>query len=40
VFPGANGAFTLYDDDGISQAYLAGRGKLDSDELERCHTPR
>jgi len=26
VFPGANGAFTLYDDDGISQAYLAGRG--------------
>jgi len=26
VFPGANGAFTLYDDDGISQEYLAGRG--------------
>ena len=26
VFPGANGEFTLYDDDGISQAYLGGRG--------------
>ena len=26
VFPGANGEFTLYDDDGISQAYLDGRG--------------
>ncbi|MEZ5319145.1 MAG: glycoside hydrolase family 31 protein [Vicinamibacterales bacterium] len=26
VFPGANGTFTLYDDDGISQQYLAGRG--------------
>jgi alpha-glucosidase (family GH31 glycosyl hydrolase) len=26
VFPGANGQFTLYDDDGISQAYLNGRG--------------
>lgn len=26
VFPGANGAFTLYDDDGISQAYLDGQG--------------
>jgi alpha-glucosidase (family GH31 glycosyl hydrolase) len=26
VFPGTNGAFTLYDDDGISQAYLSGRG--------------
>ena len=26
VFPGANGDFTLYDDDGTSQEYLAGRG--------------
>jgi alpha-glucosidase/alpha-D-xyloside xylohydrolase len=26
VFPGANGQFTLYDDDGISQEYLKGRG--------------
>ncbi|MEP6833035.1 MAG: TIM-barrel domain-containing protein [Gemmatimonas sp.] len=25
VYPGANGAFTLYDDDGISQEYLSGR---------------
>ena len=34
VFPGANGAFTLYDDDGISQAYLAGRAAVEegSDE--------
>jgi len=27
VYPGANGQFTLYDDDGESQAYLAGRGQ-------------
>ena len=27
VYPGANGQFTLYDDDGISQEYLAGRGQ-------------
>ena len=27
VYPGANGEFTLYDDDGISQEYLAGRGQ-------------
>jgi alpha-glucosidase/alpha-D-xyloside xylohydrolase len=26
VFPGRNGDFTLYDDDGISQQYLNGRG--------------
>jgi alpha-glucosidase/alpha-D-xyloside xylohydrolase len=26
VFPGGNGDFTLYDDDGISQQYLNGRG--------------
>jgi len=26
VFPGADGRFTLYDDDGESQEYLAGRG--------------
>lgn len=26
VFPGANGQFTLYDDDGISQEYLSGAG--------------
>lgn len=26
VHPGANGQFTLYDDDGVSQDYLAGRG--------------
>ena len=26
VFPGANGDFTLYDDDGTSQQYLGGRG--------------
>lgn len=26
VFPGTNGTFTLYDDDGVSQAYLNGRG--------------
>jgi alpha-glucosidase/alpha-D-xyloside xylohydrolase len=26
VFRGADGQFTLYDDDGISQEYLAGRG--------------
>jgi alpha-glucosidase/alpha-D-xyloside xylohydrolase len=26
VFPGTNGAFTLYDEDGISQQYLNGRG--------------
>jgi hypothetical protein len=26
VFPGASGEFTLYDDDGASQAYLTGRG--------------
>jgi len=26
VFPGRNGDFTLYDDDGISQVYLNGRG--------------
>ena len=24
VYPGANGEFTLYDDDGVSQAYLNG----------------
>jgi alpha-glucosidase (family GH31 glycosyl hydrolase) len=24
VYPGADGDFTLYDDDGISQAYLSG----------------
>lgn len=27
VYPGANGQFTLYDDDGISQEYLSGRGQ-------------
>lgn len=27
IYPGANGEFTLYDDDGISQEYLAGRGQ-------------
>jgi alpha-glucosidase (family GH31 glycosyl hydrolase) len=27
VYPGANGLFTLYDDDGISQEYLSGRGQ-------------
>ncbi len=27
IYPGANGQFTLYDDDGISQEYLAGRGQ-------------
>jgi alpha-glucosidase (family GH31 glycosyl hydrolase) len=27
VYPGANGQFTMYDDDGISQEYLAGRGQ-------------
>lgn len=27
VYPGANGQFTLYDDDGESQAYLTGRGQ-------------
>jgi alpha-glucosidase/alpha-D-xyloside xylohydrolase len=26
VYPGADGQFTLYDDDGTSQAYLQGRG--------------
>jgi alpha-glucosidase/alpha-D-xyloside xylohydrolase len=26
VFPGAPGLFTLYDDDGISQQYISGRG--------------
>jgi alpha-glucosidase/alpha-D-xyloside xylohydrolase len=26
IFSGANGTFTLYDDDGISQDYLAGKG--------------
>ncbi|MEW5982254.1 MAG: TIM-barrel domain-containing protein [Acidobacteriota bacterium] len=26
IYPGANGEFRLYDDDGISQAYLEGRG--------------
>ena len=26
VYRGADGQFTLYDDDGISQDYLAGRG--------------
>ena len=26
VYPGANGVFTLYDDDGISQQYLRNRG--------------
>jgi len=26
TYAGASGSFTLYDDDGISQAYLAGRG--------------
>ena len=26
MFPGTNGTFTLYDDDGISQEYLNGRG--------------
>lgn len=26
VFPGADGRFTLYDDDGVSQEYLAGLG--------------
>ncbi len=27
VYPGADGQFTLYDDDGVSQEYLAGRGQ-------------
>ena len=27
VYRGANGEFTLYDDDGISQEYCKGRGK-------------
>ena len=27
VFSGANGNFTLYDDDGISQEYLTGKGR-------------
>jgi alpha-glucosidase (family GH31 glycosyl hydrolase) len=26
VFPGADGQYTLYDDDGISQEYLSGKG--------------
>jgi alpha-glucosidase/alpha-D-xyloside xylohydrolase len=26
VYPGADGEFTLYEDDGISQAYLQGKG--------------
>ena len=26
VYAGANGTFTLYDDDGISQDYLTGKG--------------
>jgi alpha-glucosidase/alpha-D-xyloside xylohydrolase len=26
VFPGADGRYTLYDDDGITQAYLTGKG--------------
>jgi alpha-glucosidase/alpha-D-xyloside xylohydrolase len=26
VYPGAGGEFTLYDDDGVSQQYLRGRG--------------
>ena len=27
VFPGANGSFTLYDDDGVTNAYKAGGGR-------------
>ena len=34
VFAGANGQFTLYDDDGISQEYLRAR-QLDPDDVER-----
>jgi len=26
VFPGADGEFTLYEDDGVTQAYLRGQG--------------
>jgi alpha-glucosidase (family GH31 glycosyl hydrolase) len=27
VFPGADGQYTLYDDDGVSQEYLSGKGR-------------
>ena len=35
VYRGADGQFTLYEDDGISQEYLQGARQLDADRVER-----
>ena len=37
VYRGADGEFTLYDDDGISQDYLRGQRHLDAARVERPH---
>ena len=37
VYRGADGEYTLYEDDGISQEYLTGERQLDADGVERPH---
>ena len=37
VYRGADGEFTLYDDDGISQDYLRGTGTWTRIDVERSH---
>ena len=37
IYSGADGEYTLYEDDGISQDYMKGNRHLDADGVERSH---